>query len=83
MKLLINSLFFKIGANQIKEILKQNSKLAYSKNLLQNIITLLSTFRYKHDSRKSILNIFDELIRSPEFNSDTPKKIKYIVGDIV
>lgn len=79
--LLINSLSFKSAVSQIREILKGSPKVANSQNLLQNIINLMTFFKYKHESRKSILNIFEEILKSPDFNSEVGGKITFFVHD--
>lgn len=50
-------------------------------NLFQNVINLLTFFKYKHESRKSIMNVFEELIKSPEFNSEMGNKIIFFVNE--
>ncbi len=79
--LLINSLSFKSAVTQIRDVLKTSSKLSNSMNLLQNVITLLTFFKYKHESRKSIMTVFDELIKSPDFNSEMGNKIIFFVNE--
>lgn len=50
-------------------------------NLFQNVVNLLTFFKYKHESRKSIMNVFEELIKSPEFNSEMGNKIIFFVNE--
>jgi hypothetical protein len=67
--------------SQIRELLKVSPKISNSINLLQNIVNLLTYFKYKHESRKSILNIFDELIKSTDFANEIGDKIIYFINE--
>lgn len=60
--------------------MKVSPKMANSVNLLQNVVNLLTFFKYKHEARKSIMNVFDELIRSGEFNNQTGGKLAFYIA---
>jgi hypothetical protein len=47
---------------------------------MQNVINLLSFYKFRNDARKNIYMIFDEFFRSPEFNSNQQDKISYITS---
>ena len=60
--------------------MKGNIKMIHSLNLLQNVINLLSFYKFRNDARKNIYMIFEEFFKSPEFNSNTQDKIKYVTS---
>ena len=57
--MLINSLSSKHAISQLKELIKSSSKNTYSFDLLQNVVSLVSYFKMKYESRKTIQFIFD------------------------
>jgi len=64
-------------------MMKSSIKVIHSFNLMQNVINLLSFYKFRNDARKNIYMIFDEFFRSPEFNSNQQDKISYITsGDV-
>jgi hypothetical protein len=52
----------------------------HSFNLLQNVVNLMSFYKFRNDARKNIYMIFEEFFRSPEFNSNAHDKISYVTG---
>jgi len=58
--------------------MKNNIKVIHSYNLLQNVINLLSCYKFRNDARKNIYMIFEEFFRSPEFNTTQLDKINYV-----
>ena len=67
----------KNAASQIREMIKSQPKIVHSQNLLQNVINLFTFFKYKHESRKSIMNIFEEFIKSAEFINEKGGKVQF------
>lgn len=61
-------------------MMKSSIKVIHSFNLMQNVINLLSFYKFRNDARKNIYMIFDEFFRSPEFNSNQQDKISYITS---
>jgi len=57
--LLINSLSSKHAITQIKDMMKNNSKIVCSFELLHNVVTLMSFFKLKYEARKTIQFIFE------------------------
>lgn len=60
--------------------MKSNIKVIHSFSLLQNVVNLLSFYKFRNDARKNIYMIFEEFFRSPEFNTNSHDKIAYITG---
>jgi hypothetical protein len=65
----------------VKEMMKSSIKVIHSFNLLQNVVNLLSFYKFRNDARKNIYMIFEEFFRSPEFNSNAHDKIAYVTGE--
>ena len=61
-------------------MMKTSIKVIHSFNLLQNVINLLSFYKFRNDARKNIYMIFEEFFRNPDFNSNTPDKITYVTS---
>lgn len=61
-------------------MMKSNIKVIHSFNLLQNVVNLLSFYKFRNDARKNIYMIFEEFFRTPEFNANSHDKIAYITG---
>jgi hypothetical protein len=57
--------------------MKSNTKITFSWPLLQNIVHLMSYFKMKQESRKTIHFIFEEFLRSNEFINETSGSINY------
>lgn len=75
--LLVNSLSSKYSIAQIKELIKANPKITFSFPLLQNVITLMSYFKMKYESRKTVHFIFEDFLKSSEFMAEGNGKINY------
>ena len=74
-----NYLSTKSAITEIKEIEKNNHKIWYSVALFRNVIKLMTFHKFKHDPRKKVLAFFDDLIKSPEFNSEVEGKVNYLL----
>lgn len=62
-------------------MMKSSIKVIHSFNLLQNVVNLMSFYKFRNDARKNIYMIFEEFFRSPEFNSNAHDKIAYVTGE--
>ncbi len=80
---LINALSYKQSISSVKEMMKSSMKVIHSFNLLQNVINLLSFYKFRNDARKNIYMIFEEFFRSPEFNTNQQDKISYVTSQDV
>lgn len=78
--MLINSLSSKNAIAQIKELIKGGNKISCSYSLLQNVVILMSYFKMKYESRKTIQFIFEEFLRSNEFVNEGNGKIDFALG---
>ena len=79
--MLINSLSSKYAITQLKEMMKNSSKVVCSFDLLQNVVNLLSYFKMKYESRKTIHFIFEEFLKSNEFVNDDSGRIDFPLGN--
>ncbi len=60
--------------------MKNSIKIVHSMNLLQNVVNLLSFYRFRYEARKNIYMIFEEYVRGQEFNSQKQDKITYVTS---
>lgn len=58
-------------------MMKNSSKVVCSFDLLQNVVNLLSYFKMKYESRKTIHFIFEEFLKSNEFVNDDSGRIDF------
>lgn len=61
-------------------MIKATSKLTFSFALLQNVVHLISYFKMKYESRKTIHFIFEDFVKSNEFISETTGILDYPLG---
>lgn len=64
-------------------MMKSSLKVIHSLNLLQNVINLLSFYKFRNDARKNIYLIFEEFFKSPDFNTNVQDKIMYVTSEDV
>ena len=62
-------------------MMKNSSKVVCSFDLLQNVVNLLSYFKMKYESRKTIHFIFEEFLKSNEFVNDDSGRIDFPLGN--
>ncbi len=64
-------------------MMKGSVKVIHSFELLQNVINLMSFYKFRNDARKNIYMIFEEFFRSPEFNNSQHDMIRYVTSQEV
>lgn len=62
-------------------VLSNYLQVIHSYNLLQNVINLLSCYKFRNDARKNIYMIFEDFLKSPEFNTTQIDKIAYLTTE--
>ena len=60
--------------------MKNSSKVVCSFDLLQNVVNLMSYFKMKYESRKTIHFIFEEFLKTNEFINDDSGRIDFPLG---
>ena len=80
---LINNISFKQAITDLEDVYKNNPQKFYEINLFVKIYVVLSKYKFKPSSRKSILNYMDKAINSIDFAQEAFKILKEVGIDVL